>query len=1585
MFLPLSGVVLLLAAPAFAGIGDNAPAIPSTYNTAHPRLPFPDNTFLTNLAANSTAISRYNTVADAWDSTNPGNYVQLRRLVIAYLANKTVNPTKAATYLGKIQALSNLGGTWGPLSYAVDDGVGNGTYTLTSPTANFLTGCAGHSCVGYVLSITARAYTITSVPNANTVVLSQSNPAPNGTSLRIRVFTSGGTGGNLSIALIYDWLYNDLSPAVRTEFLTELEVLCTEWEEGYNGLGASPYNDVFYLDVGPFGLIGALAIYPDHPNGLAHLRFATDVWFNVLMPVWSQVFGSEGGGWHESWPDYVNSSGGIGLAQFLVPTLLSWQSASGDQIFARKPWLKNFAYYTMYMTKPDFLLESIGDTSRAYLTAEYTISSGAGLGSLNGLAEIYNDPVLRGWARLVNGESASGPDGFEPSAWPFYTPDNKSNAVAARSALPLARNFTGWGLLSLRTGWSEDDTAVTLKYGDNFWSHEHLDAGAFTIFSRGNLALDSGSYRAGYSSKHENEYARQTIAHNTLTVTDPADVYTTTFNTTDQNGSVIQLALPNDGGQRRTGSPYNQRFSQFTSPDRIGSWLQHFSDYHTGQMLAYSAGTGYTYSAVDITAAYNTAASATAPNASNRTNRVQRAVRHMLFIPRGTAAYVVIYDQVTSTNASFVKRWLLHTVNQPVVNGNSFQVLRTENVTPKPYISTWLGTYGSYLKYSSGAGSTLKYQYNAKLYGWMVQPQSATITLVGGPGKEFWVPDPLNPGSGTNWNQCQSGQCAANTEGLGTVNDVISPDPGTAPHEPGSWRIEESPTTPATQDYFLNVMLATTASDTSVPANVTVPAGLATGTVGATWTEGGKTYTVSFPSAGVGGHIAITGMVDEDLMAHAQQLPAQVQVASGSGQSGASGANVPSPLVALVTDSSGTPVPNAVVHFAVSQGNANVSSESVTSDSQGKASVNLSLGTTSAGTAVAVMAAVDGLAPVTFSATISGASATPTLSNVSCNPSSMTSGSATCTVNLSQTASTAMTVTLSSSSSAVSAPASVSIASGAISGAFTVTVSSVTAQQTATLTATLGGASVAASLTLMPPSAPVTLSGLSCTPQTLGSGIASVCTVSLSGAAPAGGTIVSLSSSSTLLSVAQSVTVPATASSATFNATTAPLTAAASATLTATAAGVSKTVSFTLSPTAVTLGWQELPNTTLQSVCPANNFGGMSYLFNAYCHNVIDAWGGGALDTTGNRLIIWGGGHSDYNGNEVYSLNLGTTPATITRLTDPSVYDASGACPDINTSDASPVSRHTYNDLVYLPNVNRLFSFGGSKAPCGSASTGTFTLDLSVSPPKWHSMDPVNGFNPLGAYWPAYSVCAWDPNSQTVLCAGNSTVVRYDAITNTYTKLAISQNVPYSATGVIDPKRKLFIFMGTPYNSTTPQVMAMDISAGSTFTVADWSSQVTGCGALAGVNYPGLAYDPVSDRIVGWPNTGNTVYVFDPDTKSCTAQTFAGGPTAPAPVNTSGTFGRFRYVPSLGAFVVVSKASQDAFLLRMDAQQAGTSACDVNRDGIVSNADVDAAIAQALGRSACGTADLRGTGTCDVVDVQRVITAALGGACMTGK
>ena len=64
---------------------------------------------------------------------------------------------------------------------------------------------------------------------------------------------------------------------------------------------------------------------------------------------------------------------------------------------------------------------------------------------------------------------------------------------------------------------------------------------------------------------------------------------------------------------------------------------------------------------------------------------------------------------------------------------------------------------------------------------------------------------------------------------------------------------------------------------------------------------------------------------------------------------------------------------------------------------------------------------------------------------------------------------------------------------------------------------------------------------------------------------------------------------------------------------------------------------------------------------------------------------------------------------------------------------------------------------------------------------------------------------------------------------------------------------------------------------------------------------------------------------------------------------------------------------------------AQTNPCDLNQDGKVDSTDVTLAKNMALGTATC-TANVAGTGVCNVVVVQRVVNAmpANGGNCVTG-
>ncbi len=178
--------------------------------------------------------------------------------------------------------------------------------------------------------------------------------------------------------------------------------------------------------------------------------------------------------------------------------------------------------------------------------------------------------------------------------------------------------------------------------------------------------------------------------------------------------------------------------------------------------------------------------------------------------------------------------------------------------------------------------------------------------------------------------------------------------------------------------------------------------------------------------------------------------------------------------------------------------------------------------------------------PIASSGAVGNITVTAALPQVGlmCTPTSInTPGTASCSVSLSSAAPAGFQVQIASNNAALTAPASVSFAAGSSSASFTATAAGVTTSQSATLTATGGSNAPSTTLSLLPEVTPA-VSGLSCAASTLTTPGSIVCTVRLSGAAPQGGSKVTLLATGNIR-VPSSITVAAGSTSATFTASAA--------------------------------------------------------------------------------------------------------------------------------------------------------------------------------------------------------------------------------------------------------------------------------------------------------------------------------------------------------------------------------------------------------------------------------------------------------------
>ena len=290
---------------------------------------------------------------------------------------------------------------------------------------------------------------------------------------------------------------------------------------------------------------------------------------------------------------------------------------------------------------------------------------------------------------------------------------------------------------SRATAGARDATYVSFKAGDNYWSHVHLDQGAFTIQRGAPLALDSGYYH-GYGSDHHLNYQYQTIAHNTITVTDPDDAVPAPATKDGEKPRPIA----NDGGQRRVGSGWGVE----RAPLDLDEWQAKRGIYHTGAIVAHVDTDGVSAALADITPAYTNELSGKR-TFSHRTRRVERCWR--FFAYDRIDDVVVVYDDVRATNAAFRKRWLLHSVLAPRVGDDRFVV----GMPPQPEVKREGG----------------------ELEGHVLLPRRALLNPIGGPGLEYFV-------DGRNYD-----------DGGKLAERLAQRERSPMRPEPGAWRIELSP------------------------------------------------------------------------------------------------------------------------------------------------------------------------------------------------------------------------------------------------------------------------------------------------------------------------------------------------------------------------------------------------------------------------------------------------------------------------------------------------------------------------------------------------------------------------------------------------------------------------------------------------------------------------------------------------------------------------------------------------------------------------------------------------------------------------
>ena len=559
------------------------------------------------------------------------------------------------------------------------------------------------------------------------------------------------------ISHVYDWCYDLLSEndknqiigGVRTLLLPQLEFKYPPSNmSGVSGHGTGRQMFVDYLSL-------AIAFADERPDWWAFVggRFYAE-YIPVLNEMYSSGFVSQGTyygtrkwGWHL-------------MSIYML-------AAYGDTESIDKG-VANTAYSTAALILPNGNFLQNGD-NRGWRNhypegdsevGAYWMLLGAGLTKDPAFLELAKE-YSNNYTKLDLNEMR-----LTPAIYPILIACCSDVNTDESSELPtIVYNGHPGGQTVIKSSLEEDAAFAYMRILDKTMAnHEHSDSGTFQIYYKGLLACESGYYEGVlYGKEHWKHYLTATVAHNGMLVYDAA----------------YRDTLPE--AERKYYSGSQKRLNEAGT---IEKWNN--GTYDLAQILGHAEGyrhdgtSKYAYISGNTTNAY----------IESTVDYVKRSMLTVMTDNAEIPMLFFVYDDVTSKNEEAIKKFLLHTINEPTIEGNTVTVTEGEG---KLVLTALIG--------------------------------ADKIEGIGGQGKGFWV--------------CEDGENGYN------VKDGVQNG-----WEDSLWgRVEISATGEKT-DKMLNVMYVTdknsSASLTPLAIENDVYAGAVAGNTVALFMKSRKLYTDAF-------------------------------------------------------------------------------------------------------------------------------------------------------------------------------------------------------------------------------------------------------------------------------------------------------------------------------------------------------------------------------------------------------------------------------------------------------------------------------------------------------------------------------------------------------------------------------------------------------------------------------------------------------------------------------------------------------------------------------------------------------------------
>ena len=460
----------------------------------------------------------------------------------------------------------------------------------------------------------------------------------------------------MQIAGVRDWCDAALSATDKQA----LESRMVTWVNWYMTNYVQGGGDVFHDDMTNVWNTIALAAL-ELKGGMYDAQATT--WLSQAETQWKTVIfpamAYEGSWWHEGMTYALGSLGAPASLANAWSTetdenMWTWVQKNAGDLF--EGWLQMLSY----AMRPDYNYVYWGDTTSTkqsiqlfsrHLVDALNYGRQSPLGQALSIEIGKNTPAVYDYPGVNQFWKA------------IYYDDSKDSSATARSTLPTAAWLSQQAadVAVMRSGWGPDDAFIWVSCGDYFGAHGHDEAGAFQVYRYAMLSGSDGNYD-NFDSVHWDDYYSQHSVHaNTLAVYQPSEVF-------PNSQTLSGKPSVNDGGQRplrrlKDGTACNDPTLAAYQKNKTSC-----SYYETGTLQTFEHATCHDYVACDVTQAYQNSKVTTDGNPA----KVDQVNRQFVYL---RPDLLVIFDRVDALDASWQKRFLLHSLTAPAVSGDTATVV----------------------------------------------------------------------------------------------------------------------------------------------------------------------------------------------------------------------------------------------------------------------------------------------------------------------------------------------------------------------------------------------------------------------------------------------------------------------------------------------------------------------------------------------------------------------------------------------------------------------------------------------------------------------------------------------------------------------------------------------------------------------------------------------------------------------------------------------------------------------------------------------------------------------------------------------